>query len=285
MFKIGEFSKIAQVSGHLLRYYDEIGLLRPAKIDEWTGYRYYSAKQLPRLNRILALKELGLSLDQVQRMMNEAISADEIRGMFALKKAQLEQTIREEVVRLQLIEARLEQIDEGDELDNFEVVLKSIPEQMLLGLRDNFATFDEARQAFGQIQRALPKSVPRKSVGHLVTILHTELYGAEVLDLEMGLLLTDTVVDAVPLGDGRSMGMRTLPAVEMMATTVRIGSPQMAYPCRGALATWVENNGYEFAGEGREVFLVPPRAGREDETVFEIQYPVAPVSGRQLLLN
>lgn len=44
MFKIGEYSKITQVSGGQLRYYDEIGLLKPAKIDEWTGYRYYSAR-------------------------------------------------------------------------------------------------------------------------------------------------------------------------------------------------------------------------------------------------
>ena len=65
MFRIGEFSQIARVSGRLLRYYDSIGLLRPVRIDPATGYRYYSADQLPRLNSILALKELGLSLDQV----------------------------------------------------------------------------------------------------------------------------------------------------------------------------------------------------------------------------
>lgn len=64
MFRIGEFSKIAQVSGRLLRYYDKIDLLSPEHTDPQTGYRYYSAKQLPRLNQILALKDLGLSLEQ-----------------------------------------------------------------------------------------------------------------------------------------------------------------------------------------------------------------------------
>jgi MerR HTH family regulatory protein len=61
MFRIGEFSQVARVSGRLLRYYDSIGLLHPVRIDPQTGYRYYSASQLPRLNRILALKELGLA--------------------------------------------------------------------------------------------------------------------------------------------------------------------------------------------------------------------------------
>ena len=83
MFRIGEFSKIAQVSGSQLRYYDEICLLKPARIDEWTGYRYYSAEQLPDLNRILALKELGLTLEQIQRMLADEVSVDELRGMFA----------------------------------------------------------------------------------------------------------------------------------------------------------------------------------------------------------
>lgn len=61
MFRIGEFSKFAQVPGRLLRYYDQIGLLNPITIDPQTGYRYYSATQLPRLNQILTLKELGLT--------------------------------------------------------------------------------------------------------------------------------------------------------------------------------------------------------------------------------
>ena len=63
MFKIGEFAQIAQVSDNLLRHYDAIDLLKPIHVDEWTGYRYYSAAQLPQLNRILALKDLGLSLE------------------------------------------------------------------------------------------------------------------------------------------------------------------------------------------------------------------------------
>src|SRR5262245_12572379 len=65
MFRIGEFSRIARVSCRLLRYYDEIGLFTPARIEQASGYRYYSAAQLPRLNRILVLRELGLSLEQI----------------------------------------------------------------------------------------------------------------------------------------------------------------------------------------------------------------------------
>ena len=83
MFRIGEFAQIAQVSGRQLRFYDQLGLLRPGHIDAQTGYRYYSIRQLPRLNSILALKELGLSLEQIGPLLKEDISAADLRAMLA----------------------------------------------------------------------------------------------------------------------------------------------------------------------------------------------------------
>ncbi|QDZ00755.1 MerR family transcriptional regulator [Nitratireductor mangrovi] len=74
MFRIGEFAQIAQVSGRQLRYYDQLGLLHPEHVDRATGYRYYSVRQLPRLNAILALKELGLTLEQIGRAIAPAAS-------------------------------------------------------------------------------------------------------------------------------------------------------------------------------------------------------------------
>ena len=63
MFRIGDFSKLGWVSTPLLRYYDQLNLLKPSQTDKWTGYRYNAMEQLTRLRRIIALKELGLSLD------------------------------------------------------------------------------------------------------------------------------------------------------------------------------------------------------------------------------
>ena len=85
MFQIGEFARIGQVSTAQLRRYDKMGLLVPENVDRFTGYRYYSATQLPRLNQILALKELGLTLKQIGRALNDNISTDELRGMLYMK--------------------------------------------------------------------------------------------------------------------------------------------------------------------------------------------------------
>ncbi|MCK4490472.1 MAG: MerR family transcriptional regulator, partial [Anaerolineales bacterium] len=79
MIRIGLFSKLSQVPVKTLRYYDEIGLLEPAEIDSFTDYRYYSVTQLPRLNRILALKDLGLSLNQIAQLLTEELPVEQLR--------------------------------------------------------------------------------------------------------------------------------------------------------------------------------------------------------------
>src|SRR5262245_143538 len=90
MFRIGEFAQIGQVSSRQLRFYDHLGLLQPAHIDGDTGYRYYSIQQLPRLNRILALKELGFALEQIRPLLDDQIADPELRGMLHMKRAEVE---------------------------------------------------------------------------------------------------------------------------------------------------------------------------------------------------
>ncbi|GAC1536361.1 MAG: hypothetical protein NVS2B7_05990 [Herpetosiphon sp.] len=133
VFPIGEFSHLARVSKRLLHYYDEIGLLKPARIDHETGYRYYSARQLPALNRILALKQLGLPLDHIAEMIRTDISDEAIQGMLLMKKAELEHTVAQELHSLRQIEARLQQNRTSN--DVLDVVITSIPAQLFLSLR------------------------------------------------------------------------------------------------------------------------------------------------------
>src|SRR5690349_14634726 len=110
MIKIGDFARLAQVSIVTLRHYDEIGLLKPSTVDKFTGYRYYSINQLPRLNRILALKDLGFSLEQIEQMLG-GVSLEEMRGMLKLRQAEQEQKLAEEEARLRRIAMRLRQIE------------------------------------------------------------------------------------------------------------------------------------------------------------------------------
>lgn len=100
MFKIGYFSKLNKISVKTLRYYDDLGILKPYKIDEESGYRYYSASQLPRLNRILALKDLGLSLKEIANILDSKLCTDTVLSMLSIKGNEIKQNIENEKEKL-----------------------------------------------------------------------------------------------------------------------------------------------------------------------------------------
>lgn len=272
MFRIGEFSQIARVSGRLLRYYDSIGLLRPQRIDPETGYRYYSAGQLERLNRILALKELGLSLDQVARMLDDKISAAEIRGMLALKKAELERSLAEEAARLRHIESRLTQIEQQGSLGDYDVVVKSGVATPVLSTRAVYPTFDEVIAALREISHAVRTQVAAAARENMVVIAHCD-FDDENLDLEIGVTLNRAVNKPVRLPSGAQLALTELPASDMLATLVRTGPLYQSHLAFGKLGVWMEANDYEIAGPCREIFLDMPFQIQGDPAV-EIQFPV-----------
>lgn len=273
MFRIGEFSQIAQVPGSVLRYYDEIGLLKPERVDHRTGYRYYSARQLPRLHRILALKELGLTLDQITQLVNEDVQAGEIRGMLTLKKAQIEQTVQAEMARLRQIEAHLQVIEMAD-APTFDIVLKRVPEQHYLSLRSILPSPDAALAIMGEMVETLPGRLGDNALGHFTTVIHSETLESDRLDIELGAILLNTRSRPVTLPGNRVLKVGTLSAVDSMATVVRVGGFENNCRSYGAIGLWVEDNGYSIVGPGREVLIKPPRSGQVDEMVTEIQFPV-----------
>ena len=275
MFRVGEFSQIARVSGRLLRYYDSIGLLRPMHTDSATGYRYYSASQLPRLNRILALKELGLSLDQIAKLVDDKVEAGEIRGMLMLRKAELERTLDEESARLRHIESRLRQIEEQGALTDYDIVLKSVPALPFLSVRSTLRGMNEAVAMVGAVAGSVSARVPLALRQNIVVVAHSD-FDDQDLDLEIGVTLQRGFNGKVALPDRREMKMGELPAIGHMATIVRGGPPDQSHAAFGALGQWMEANDYGIAGPCREVFLeMPPSLQESHKAVMEIQFPVS----------
>ncbi|MGW2006765.1 MerR family transcriptional regulator [Streptomyces nigrescens] len=124
MFSIGDFAQYGRVSARMLRHYDAIGLLRPARTDPVSGYRFYEAAQLARLNRIIVLKDLGFSLQQVGAILAEEVSVPELRGMLRLRQAELEAALTAEGARLARVEARLRTIESEGRMSADDVVVK-----------------------------------------------------------------------------------------------------------------------------------------------------------------
>src|SRR5206468_5237633 len=126
MFSIGDFARLGRVSVRMLRHYDAIGLLRPATVDPASGYRFYRADQLRRLNRVVALKDLGFTLQQVQAILDDQVSVAELRGMLRLRRAELAGQLAADGDRLAGVEARLRMIETEGRMDTEDVVLAEV---------------------------------------------------------------------------------------------------------------------------------------------------------------
>jgi effector-binding domain-containing protein len=285
MFKIGDFSKLSQVPVKTLRYYDELGLLKPAEVDRWTSYRYYSADQLPRLNRILALKGLGLSLAQIARLLDGDLPPAQIRGMLRLKQAELQQRVQEEQARLARVEARLKQIEQEGKMPAYEVVLKKVEPQMVVAIRDTIPTYSDQGPLWTELAAYLEQHEAR-ATGPSLTLYHDTEYRERDVDVEVA-----TPVSAPPPESDR-VTVRQLLGAEEMACVVHQGSYDTLSQAYNALLAWIEANGYRIVGPNREIYLccpdneytAPDAVGYAEyladtpvEYVTEVQFPVAKV--------
>ena len=113
MFKIGDFSKMCKVTIKALRYYENKDLIKPSYIDKTNGYRYYESKQLLEISRIISLKQIGLSIDEIKRIIKENESIDNI---LINKKEELQNTIKEYNYQLSKINYLLEEKDMKEEI-------------------------------------------------------------------------------------------------------------------------------------------------------------------------
>lgn len=266
MFRIGDFSSISRVPVKTLRYYDEIGLFKPASVDRFTGYRYYSVGQLPRLNRILALRDLGFSLEQIARLVDGELSPSQLRGMFQMKQAQIEQQIDAEQARLARVEARLRQIEQEGKMPEYDVILKKIKPLKVAAARDVIPTYGDVGQLLGRVfahigqHRGHPAGPP-------MSLYYDEGYREKDADVEAA------VPVAGPVPDGEMVTVRELPGGEV-ASTVHQGTFENVGQAYAAVATWIEANGYQVIGPPREIYLSGGEGVDVADWVTEIQLPV-----------
>ena len=103
MFRIGEFSRLTQVSVRMLRYYDKMGLLAPAEIDFWSGYRMYSAAQIPVLNKIVYLRDSGFQVAEIADILKNG-NDDTVVEQLDRKYLEIMGNIEAEQAKLKRIE-------------------------------------------------------------------------------------------------------------------------------------------------------------------------------------
>ena len=269
MFGIGTVARLAGVSLRTLRYYDEIGLLRPVWVDPNSGYRWYTPEQLGRLHRIMALRDLGVRLIEIAVLLDKQVSVEELRGILLLRRAEAHDRLAVEAERLARVDARLAQLEEA-EMTNFDVVVKRTEPDWIVGITETVASLDAIGAAHGRLWPRLHALTQELGVDRTPPSIAVER-GSGPIELTAAL----PVPDGVRYDDGA----RTyeLPGLARAATTVMYGD-DFDGGFR-ALRAWIVDAGEREAGEVREIYL--DCDGPRNTWVVELQLALEDPIGSQ----
>ena len=270
VLKIGEFARVGQISIATLRHYEKSGLLKPSMLDPDTGYRYYTLDQLPRLNRILALKELGLSLEQIVRLLEEDLPLEQLRGMFMLKQAQTQQMIATEQARLMRIAARLGQIEQEGKMPKYEILLKQVDALLVASFREIVLLDGAFGRSYSKIAAYLEAQGVQQTEPALV-LLHSR---SEQHDDGVYIDMETAIPLPAPLPGNEEITIQTLTG-GLMACTIHTGIDLFLGQAYAALYRWMKDNAYQVIGPARQVRLRDGEHIDPTQYITEVQFPIA----------
>jgi DNA-binding transcriptional MerR regulator len=275
MLRIGDFAQLSRVSPKALRLYDRLGLLKPKKVDSTNSYRYYSATQLPRLNRILVFKELGFSLEQIKCLLDENISPQEIRGMLRLRHSEIQQRLETDRIRLLQVEMRLQELERKKSMSEYEIIIKPSPSQLVAATLGVISNYQDCEVIFPRLFDRVYHYAASQGIKHFgssISIYHDTKLRDKNIPVEAAISIPEKIAD-----NDREVWIYELPEVETMATAIHQGSFLSLGEAYNALLEWIEKHSYQIVGSTREIYLQYERNGDESQYVTEVQIPVEKV--------
>jgi len=267
VFKIGEFSKLTQVSIRMLRYYDETGLLKPAQIDMFTNYRLYSAEQIPALNRIIFLRDLGCNVSEIAVALHQWETS--IVSLLDDKRLKIEDSIRAGQEKLARIEQARKDIRQNKMAINYNVSIKSIPSFQVLSLRRVVPDY----YAEGLLWKEMSAYADEKGIAvsnDTFTIYHDTDYKEKDVDIEI-------CAPVHSFGENSDdFVFRHTEEIHIMASTMVYGSFENIAGAYLSFAGWLqEHNQYRMSGQSRQIVHRGPwNEENHDKYLTEIQIPL-----------
>jgi DNA-binding transcriptional MerR regulator/effector-binding domain-containing protein len=281
MLRIGDFSKLARVSVRTLHYYDQIGLLRPAAVDGGSDYRYYDLSQLPTLHRILALKDLGLSLDQIRHVVAEQPTADDLRTILERKRAELGQSVRRARETLARVESRLAFLEDDGAAEPADVTLTATAGQPVVFQRLLVPSAHEIDAMCARAIDGLRARLRWLGVDGIrdVLLFHGDGYTAADLDIEIAVEIDPGAAAELDAVAVEPFGLRHVPDHPRVASLVFEGSCGELPEVGRRFFRWLAAAGYESIPPSREIHHQGWRRTEDpdEQVVIELQMPVAPL--------
>ena len=266
MLKIGDFSKLSRVSIRMLRHYDDIGLLKPAEIDHFTGYRYYREEQLFVISRITALKDMGFPLADIIRLLEIYDDRDKLEPFLAAQQKELAAQARETEYKLMLLESARKRLRKENSM-GFDVTVKTIPERYAATVRMVIPRYEDEGMAWGMMAECKQPLVPTEPCYAVAEFLDPE-FKEENVEIMVSMAVKGKYQDT------EHVKFQTLPAVKVASCVVKGSYQQMGEAYATAVA-WIRDNGYTISGPMFNIYHVGPADTQNpDEYVTEACFPV-----------
>ena len=264
MLPIGEFSKICNVTTKTLRYYDEIGLLKPSIVNGHNGYRYYDVQQLKIILLINKLKKYGCSLEEIELILRDPCG-EKLPRLIRRKQQQLQTQLENQQSVLQQLADDISKLEKGIDimayLDNIAVELVETAPRNILYTRQKMS-IDEYCKYFGQLFETIARE-KLTCLGAPIAIYHDEEFNPASNDTEI----------AIPIAEKNSR-TREL-AGGLCAKGVHRGAYSELPSTYTRIVQWMEENGYQIAAPPYEIYVTDPAVIKSpDDYVTEIYFPI-----------
>ncbi|MCY6485378.1 GyrI-like domain-containing protein [Clostridium aestuarii] len=268
MFKIGDFARFNKVTVKTLRHYEKVGLLMPIYVDQYSGYRYYSAGQIDRLNNIIALKCIGFSLSEIAILIETNLSKGEMVRIFKLKEEEIIENIRLENEKHLRIKSIINSIENGEKNMEYNIVIKESAAIKAASLRDIIPEYSAQCHLWQELNEHLQNN-NIKTTGPCFVIYHDNGFKESDVDIQ----ICKTISQDFP--ETERIKNIEIDAVKEMACTIHKGAYENLSSAYHALLKWIEENNYEIAGENRELYIEGEwSTDNIEDYITEIQVPV-----------
>jgi len=269
MLRIGEFSSLSQITINMLRHYDEIGLLQPKHIDQFTGYRYYIEDQLPTANKILALKKMGFSLPSIREILTKYTGKDDLKQYLEIQATEQRDKIATMEKQLTLIETTIKHLEHTSSVSAYSVTLKKFSEHIVSSYRDIIASPDQEGLLWSKVEEGIKARNVQLATPHLaVAIFHDEGFVEENLDVE---------VQRSVIGNYQDTDFVKFKQVKAFtaATLIYKGHYTKLPEANEAIARWIVDNHYKISGPRFNIYHVSPETESSyNDMVTEVCFPV-----------
>lgn len=271
MFKIGEFAKLSGVTVKTLRHYDSLGLLKPTRVDEETGYRYYSPEQLLTIRRIEGFKEQGLTLEMMRPLLAGPDSSARAERTLLMKRQELELQIRDAQRQIAEIDERLLGIERHSLVhEEGKFSFRSVEPVLVASIRESLPK-DQLCLLLDELKRYV-RSLGEESDSELTIVWHSKANGEEEpSDIEVAVPVSRWIPSS------RKVTVHPMPGLEEAASYIHRCDPY-THLCTGteALHTWMANQGYRPVEKQpvREIYLTADKDIYGRQRMAELIVPV-----------